>query len=171
MEPPLSLRRAIYAGSFDPVTNGHLDILERGAQLFHELIVAVGNNPAKRYLFTLEERARLVSEVVTASNVRVVPFSGLLVDAARQHDAHVILRGLRGSADLDAEFRYGLANRDLTGIETLFLLTEPRNIFVSSSLVKEIVSNAGDVSRYVPPPVLRLLEQRFRGIGGGTSGS
>lgn len=145
------------------MTNGHVDVVERGARLFDELVVAVGNNPAKRYLFSLEERARLVSEVVVAPNIRVVPFSGLLVDAARDHDANVILRGLRGMSDLDTEFRYGLANRDLTGIETLFLLTEPRNIFVSSSLVKEIATNGGDVSRYVPHEVLHLLTERLRG--------
>ena len=145
------------------MTNGHVDVVERGARLFDQLVVAVGNNPAKRYLFSLEERARLVSEVVAAPNITVVPFSGLLVDAARDHGANVILRGLRGMSDLDVEFRYGLANRDLTGIETLFLLTEPRNIFISSSLVKEIATNGGDVSRYVPDAVLRLLTERLGG--------
>ncbi len=157
----MSTRRAIYAGSFDPLTNGHVDLIHRGAALFDELVVAVGNNPSKTYFFDLEERARLVSEVVGVPNVRVVAFSGLLVDAAKAYDAQVILRGLRALTDFDLEFRNGLANRDLTGIETLFLLTEPSNIFISSSLVKEIAMNGGDVSRYVAPAVLKAIRERL----------
>jgi pantetheine-phosphate adenylyltransferase len=155
-------RRAIYAGSFDPVTNGHLDLIRRGALLFDELVVAIGNNPAKRYLLDMERRKALLDGAIEAPNVRVVTFDGLLVDAARVHEAGVILRGLRALSDFDAEFRNGLANRDLTGIETLFLLTEPKNIFVSSSLVKEIASNGGDVSRYVPPAVVPVLADLLR---------
>ncbi|MEQ1502032.1 MAG: pantetheine-phosphate adenylyltransferase [Myxococcota bacterium] len=156
---PASVRRAIYAGSFDPVTNGHVDVIRRGAVLFDELVVAVGHNPAKRYRFELDQRVGLVKRAVDRPNVTVVPFDGLLVDAAAAHGAQVILRGLRALSDFDLEFRNGLANRDLTGIETLFLLTDPANIFVSSSLVKEIASNGGDVSRYVPPEVVPLLRR------------
>jgi pantetheine-phosphate adenylyltransferase len=155
-------RRALYAGSFDPLTNGHVDIIERGADLFDELVVAVGNNPAKQYLFDLETRQALVREVIQRDNVSVVAFSGLLVDAAREHGAGVLLRGLRGMGDLDLEHRNGLANRDLSGIETLFLLAEPAQVFVSSSLVKEIVSNGGDVARYVPEAVLGPLLAKYR---------
>lgn len=156
-----SRRRAIYAGSFDPITNGHLDVVRRGAALFDELIVAVGNNPAKRYLLSLDERVALVSEVVGGEDVRVVAFEGLLVHAAEREKASVILRGLRSAADFDSEFRYGLANRDLSGIETVFVLSEPANLFVSSSLIKEIASGGGDVSPYVPEAVLPLIRERL----------
>ncbi len=157
-------RTAIYAGSFDPVTNGHIDIIVRGARLFDKLYVAVGNNPAKKYFFDMAERTRLIDQALQhVDNVDVVSFSGLLVHAAQKHQAGVILRGLRALSDFDLEFRNGLANRDLTGIETMFLLTEPRNIFVSSSLVKEIALNGGDVSRYVPPNVNAALSARLPG--------
>ena len=158
----MSGRVAIYAGSFDPPTLGHVDVIRRGAALYDTLIVAVGNNPKKRYWFDLEQRERLVREAVTdVKNARVVQFSGLLVDAAREGGATVILRGLRALSDFDTEFRYGLANRDLTGIETLFLLSDPAHIFMSSSLVKEIVQHGGDVSRYVPGHVLHAIRARL----------
>ena len=151
-------RTAIYAGSFDPVTVGHVDLIVRGAALYDHLIVAVGNNPAKRYWFDLEERTRLIAEACAGQvNVEVVPFSGLLVDMAAEAGADVILRGLRALSDFDLEFRNGLANRDLSGIETVFLLTDPKNIFVSSSLVKEIAINGGDVSSYVPAQVVKAI--------------
>ena len=151
-------RTAIYAGSFDPVTVGHVDLIVRGAALYDHLIVAVGNNPAKRYWFSLQERTSLIAQACSGvSNVEVVPFAGLLVDMAAQRDADVILRGLRALSDFDLEFRNGLANRDLSGIETVFLLTDPKNIFVSSSLVKEIATNGGDVSNYVPENVVKAI--------------
>jgi pantetheine-phosphate adenylyltransferase len=152
---------AIYAGSFDPPTLGHIDVIERGAALFESLIVAVGHNPAKRYWFDLETRCALVKASMSRSNVRIVPFSGLLVDAVKQNGATVILRGLRVLSDFDLEFRNGLANRDMTGIETLFLLTDPRHIFVSSSLVKELASNGGDVTRYVSAPVAQAIRSKI----------
>lgn len=156
-------RSAIYAGSFDPITVGHLDVIERGAQLYDRLVVAVGLNPAKRYWFDLDERVRLVTEV-TASlpQVEVVPFHGLLVEAAREHQVEVILRGLRALSDFDSEFRYGLANRDLSGLETLFMLTDPEHLFVSSSIVKEIATNGGDVTRYVPAQVAQAIQARLQ---------
>jgi pantetheine-phosphate adenylyltransferase len=155
-------RVAIYAGSFDPLTLGHTDVIRRGAALFDELVVAVGNNPKKQYWFDLQQREALVRKsVVGLANVRVMQFSGLLVDAAKQSDAGVILRGLRALSDFDLEFRYGLANRDMTGIETLFLLSDPAHIFVSSSLIKEIAQNGGDVRRYVPAVVLDAIRTRL----------
>lgn len=164
---PSQARKAIYAGSFDPPTNGHVDVIRRGAKLFDALVVAVGHNPAKRYLFELQERTELIRGAVDLPNVQFVPFEGLLVDAARRHEASVILRGLRAMSDFDLEFRNGLANRDLSGIETLFLLSDPDHIFVSSSLVKEIASNGGDISRYVPPQVAERLREKYPRADGG----
>ena len=155
-------RIAIYAGSFDPVTVGHVDLIHRGAALYDELIVAVGNNPAKKYWFDLAERTSLIDAACsTLTNVRVRAFSGLLVDVAKEEAADVILRGLRALSDFDLEFRNGLANRDLSGIETVFLLTDPANIFVSSSLVKEIAINGGDVGQYVPPVALQAIRKKL----------
>lgn len=151
----------IYAGSFDPPTNGHVDIVRRGARLFDTLLVAVGDNPAKRYWFERSVREGLIEACTRdVPNVRVVSFSGLLVDACKAHGADVIVRGLRALSDFDLEFRNGLANRDLSGVETVFLLSDPENIFVSSSLVKEIASHGGDISRYVPPLVARAIAER-----------
>jgi pantetheine-phosphate adenylyltransferase len=164
-------RRAIYAGSFDPPTNGHLDLIRRGCELFDTLIVAIGHNPAKRTLLSLEERTELLHVTIQslgALQVEVISFQGLLVEAARQHEAGVILRGLRALSDFDLEFRNGLANRDMTGIETLFLLSEPGNIFVSSSLVKEIAQNGGDITRYVPPEVAAKLREKYPPADGGS---
>lgn len=156
-------RVAMYAGSFDPPTLGHIDVVRRGAVLFDEVLVAAGHNDAKRYWFDLEQRMALLNEACAGiPNVRVIQFRGLLVDACRANGANVILRGLRALSDFDMEFRNGLANRDLAGVETLFLLTDPANIFVSSSLVKEIAQNGGDVSRYVPPGVLAAIAARPR---------
>ncbi|MBX2801155.1 MAG: pantetheine-phosphate adenylyltransferase [Myxococcales bacterium] len=152
------MRKALFAGSFDPVTLGHVDLIERGCALFDELVVAIGHNPAKRYLFDLSEREALMRASIAHTPARVVAFEGLLVEAAKRHGASVILRGVRSAGDVELESRYGLANRDLTGIETLFLLADPRHIFLSSSLVKEIALNGGDVAAYVPPAVLKALE-------------
>lgn len=155
-------RVAIYPGSFDPPTLGHLDVVRRGALLFDEIIVAVGNNPAKRYWFDLETRRKLIEQACAGvPNARIVVFNSLLIDACRDNGAGVILRGLRALSDFDMEFRNGLANRDLSGIETLFLLTDPNNIFVSSSLIREIAQNGGDVSRYVPAPVLTAIKAKL----------
>jgi pantetheine-phosphate adenylyltransferase len=153
----------VLAGSFDPVTLGHTDILRRGLQLFDEVIVACGNNPAKRYLFGLEERLEVLKKCTRdLTGVRVDIFEGLLVDYCRRVDATVILRGLRAVSDFEFEFQIGLANMDMApGIHTVFLLTQPSNIFVSSSLIKEIALNGGDVSRYLPPPALAAMRQKL----------
>jgi len=153
--------KAVYAGSFDPITLGHLDIISRASELFDSLVVAVGNNPSKRYWFDLNQRQQMLEEAcANLSGVEVVCFSGLLIHTCEREEANVIVRGLRALSDFDLEFRNGLANRDMTGIETLFLLSDPRHIFVSSSLVKEIAQNGGDVSRYVPRNVLDAIANR-----------
>jgi pantetheine-phosphate adenylyltransferase len=155
-------RTAIYAGSFDPVTIGHVDVIRRGARLFDRLVVAVGNNPEKRYLFDNDERKRLISEAIgRCDNVEVITFRGLLVDTARQVGADVVLRGLRALSDFDLEFRNGLANRALSGVETFFLLSDPAYIYVSSSLVREIAQHGGDVAAFAPPGVVAALARVY----------
>ncbi len=152
---------ALFAGSFDPPTLGHLDIVRRGAALFDRVTVAIGENPAKRYLFERQERRALFcDEVRHLANVQVVDFDGLVVDAVHTWGADVLLRAIRGPSDLDIECRNGLANRDIAGVETVFLLADPRLSFVSSSLVKEIWSGGGDVRRYVSEAVLAAMKQK-----------
>ena len=151
---------AVYSGSFDPITLGHVDIIRRGAGLFDRLLVAVGDNPAKRYRFARDRRVAMVEEACRGlDNVGVVAFSGLLVHAVRDLGGTVILRGLRALSDFDTELRYGLANRELSGLETLFLLASAPQMHVSSSLVKEIHDNGGDVAHLVPPCVLEELRR------------
>jgi pantetheine-phosphate adenylyltransferase len=156
--------KAVYAGSFDPITLGHLDIIKRASGLFDHLVVAIGNNPAKRYWFDLEQRKAMLQDACAGlDTVSVVCFSGLLIHLCENEGANVIVRGLRALSDFDLEFRNGLANRDMTGIETVFLLSDPKHIFVSSSLVKEIAQNGGDVRKYVPPGVLGAITERLKG--------
>jgi pantetheine-phosphate adenylyltransferase len=156
-------QRAVYAGSFDPVTHGHLDIIRRGSSLYPDLIVAVGDNPRKKYLFTAEERRKMVEEALAdLKNIRVVRFEGLLINFTKSQSAGVILRGLRATTDFEYEFQLGLANRDLCPqIETVFLLTEASNIFISSSTAKEIAMAGGPVDRYVPKSVGKRLYEIF----------
>lgn len=158
----MAARVALMAGSFDPMTVGHVDVARRAAKLFEELVVAVGSNPAKRYLFTLEERMDQAARALHGLPVRVVSFSGLLVDAAREHGADVLIRGVRGTTDVELELRNGQANRELTGIETLFLLSSPQHAHVSSSLVREIAAYGGDITRYVPAVLQDEVRTRGR---------
>ena len=146
-------RVAIYAGSFDPITHGHLDVARRAAGLFDRLILAVGENPKKHYLLPVATRVEVVKAVTAGlANVEVEVFQGLLVDYCKRRGASVIVRGLRAVTDFEFEFQIGLANMDMAPeVETVFLLTDPRHIFISSSLVKEIALNGGDVTRYLPP--------------------
>lgn len=146
-------RIAVYAGSFDPITMGHLDLVRRALTLYDEVVLAIGHNPSKRYCLPIEERERILAAVTQdLPGVRVDRFDGLLVDYCKQVGAVAILRGLRAVTDFEFEFKIGLANMDMApGVQTVFLLSEPRNIFISSSLVREIASHGGDVSRYLPP--------------------
>ena len=152
---------AIFAGSFDPPTLGHIDVITRGAALYERLWVAVGHNPTKRYLFTREERTELLREALASvPNVEVVHFDGLLVSAVKELGADVILRGIRSAADLELESRNGHANREIAGVESMFLLTDPRYGHVSSSLVRELAHFKGDFSRYVTPAIAAAVQAR-----------
>jgi pantetheine-phosphate adenylyltransferase len=161
-EEPL-LRRAVCPGSFDPVTNGHLDIIARAARLYDTVHVAVMVNKNKQGLFTIEERIALI-ETVTGDfgNVRVESFHGLLVDFCKQRDIPAIVKGLRAVSDFDYELQMAQMNIGLTGVETLFVPTNPAYSFLSSSLVKEVATWGGDVSHLVPPLVLEALDKRLR---------
>ncbi|WP_142459089.1 pantetheine-phosphate adenylyltransferase [Geodermatophilus aquaeductus] len=156
------MRRAVCPGSFDPVTNGHVDVIARAAALYDELVVAVLVNPGKAGLFTVDERMELLREAVAdLPNVVVDSFSGLLVDYCLAHDIPVVVKGLRAVGDFEYELQMAQMNRELAGIETLFVPTAPQVGHLSSSLVKQIATFGGDVSRLVPKGVLdRLLAKR-----------
>ena len=146
----------VYPGSFDPVTNGHLDIIQRGADIFPEVIVAVLNNPAKRSCFTVEKRLSMLRRAcVHLPNVRFDSFDGLLVDYMRQVRAGIVLRGLRAVSDFESEFQMAQVNHQINGdVETLFLMTSPGHAYLSSSVVREIGQFGGDISHFVPPSIL-----------------
>jgi len=155
--------RAVYPGSFDPVTNGHLDIIGRSAGLFDDLVVAVLVNESKHGLFSIEERLDLLGEVTKSyGNVRIASFQGLLVDFCRTQDASIVVKGLRAVSDFDYELQMAQMNLGLAGVETLFMPTSPANSFISSSLVKDVAKWGGDVSRHVPEVVARRLADRLR---------
>ncbi len=152
-------RIAVLAGAFDPITNGHLDVIRRGAELFDEIIVAVGANPAKTSQLDHALRTEIARQATAEiPNVRVESYTGLTVDAARRLGATVMLRGLRNAADLQHEAQMALTNRAVTGIETLFMLTSPNCAFIASSLVRQVAAGGGDVSAMVPPQVLPHLQ-------------
>lgn len=155
--------RAIYAGSFDPLTFGHLNIIERGAALFDELVVAVARNTSKSGVFDTDERIAMIEEATQGwSNIRCDAFEGLLVNYARQIDASVLLRGLRSVKDFEYEFQMALTNRQLSGdIETVFLMTDGKYAHVASSLIREIVAMGGSVEGMVPPHIERALKERL----------
>jgi pantetheine-phosphate adenylyltransferase len=155
------IRRAICPGSFDPVTNGHLDIIGRAAHLYDELVVAVFVNESKTSLFSVEERREMLVEVTAPyGNVRIDIFHGLVVDYCRDHDIPVIVKGLRAVSDFDYELQMAQMNRGLADVDTLFMPTNPEYSFLASSLVKEIAKWGGDVSSLVPPNVLKRLMER-----------
>jgi len=157
------VRRVVCPGSFDPVTNGHLDIISRGAQLYGEVVVAVGGNPAKTTLFTPAERVEMIREATEKlDNVRVDHFEGLIVDFCRANNVSAIVKGLRAVSDFDYEMQMAQMNYSQAGVETLFMTTNPLYAFLSSSLVKEFCKYGGDVSGLVPPGVLERLTSRLR---------
>ncbi|SCL30028.1 Phosphopantetheine adenylyltransferase [Micromonospora nigra] len=156
------MRRAVCPGSFDPVTNGHLDIVGRASRLFDEVIVGVLINQSKSGLFTVEERIDMLREVTSSyDNVRVESFRGLLVDFCRAQQASVLIKGLRAVSDFDYELQMAQMNIGLAGVETLFMPTNPLYSFLSSSLVKDVAKWGGDVSAHVPELVREALATRL----------
>jgi pantetheine-phosphate adenylyltransferase len=165
-------KTAVYTGSFDPITLGHLDVIGRASRIFDRLVVGVGINPDKQPMFTLEERVRLVrASVADLPNVEVDSYSGLSVAFVRERGAQVLLRGVRSLTDIDAEFTMTLANRKLDpAVETVFLMADAAYSHISSSLLKQITPLADDaaLARFVPPPVVAALREK---LGGGPVGS
>ena len=162
---PVSARLAIYPGSFDPITNGHVDILRRALRLFDRVIVAVAQNVRKQALFTVEERAAMIRaslDDIDGSRVEIDSFSGLLVDYAKERGAGVLIRGLRAIADFEYEFQFAHMNRHLAPVvETVFLMTSDESFYVSSSLVKEVATMGGDITRIAPPAVVKALKKKL----------
>jgi len=157
------MRRAIYPGSFDPVTNGHLDVIERARKLFDEVIVAVAHNDEKQPLFSLEERLDLLRETAgKIDHVRIAEFSGLLVEFATAQEAGAVIRGLRAVSDFEFEFQMALMNRKLDAVvETIFLMPKEEYTYLSSRIVKEIARLGGDVASFVPVCVAKALSRKF----------
>lgn len=154
-------RLAVFPGTFDPITNGHLDVIRRAAGLFDTLVVAVGDNPEKASLLNQAERASIISEIVSEiPNVRVETYRGLTVDCVERLGGDVIVRGLRNSGDLHFEFQSALTNRTIGGVETVFIMTSPECAFISSSLIRQIAQMGGDVSALVPEQVLPHLRAK-----------
>ena len=148
------MKRAIFPGSFDPLTLGHYDIIERGAKLFDEVIIAIGVNADKKYMFTLEQRKKFIEEAFADNNrVKVVTYKGLTVDFCKEINVDFILRGLRNPADFEFEKSIAHTNRDLAPIETVFLLTSAKTSYISSSIVRDVIRNNGDYTKLVPKSV------------------
>lgn len=159
-------RRIVYPGTFDPVTNGHLDVVARALQLFDEVVVAIAADTTKKPLFTLGERQILTEKAVAeyGEKVKVTIFRGLLVDFVQSQDARAILRGLRAVSDFEFEFQMALMNRKLSGkIETIFLMPRDTYTYLSSTIIKEIGRLGGDISSFVPPVVEAAMREKFHG--------
>lgn len=158
------MANVIYPGTFDPFTNGHLDIVKRAAKLFESVLVGVGDNPGKKTLLTRDERIRISRESVKGiSNVTVEPFEGLLVEFAKKKNITVVIRGIRTVQDFDYEFPMAQTNNVLAGggFETIFMMTAKEYSYISSSLIREAVQFGGDISKFVPSPVNKFLMQKY----------
>jgi pantetheine-phosphate adenylyltransferase len=160
------VRRIVYPGTFDPITNGHLDVVERALQLFDEVVLAIAADSTKKPLFGLEQRQKMAEESLgkLSARVRVTAFHGLLVDYVHSQDARAILRGLRAVSDFEFEFQMALMNRKLAdSIETIFLMPRDTYTYLSSTIIKEIARLGGDTSVFVPAPVQFALHEKFHG--------
>lgn len=157
------MKRAIYPGSFDPITNGHLDILDRALKVFAEVVVVVAGTGAKSPLFTPDERVELIREVTKGrKGVRVDRWPGLIMDYAKQHETHAVVRGLRAASDFEYEFMMASMNKQIhQDVETVFMMTASNLYFVSSTMIKELFHYGGDVSPYVPPAVIERLKHKI----------
>ena len=159
-------RIAVLPGSYDPITMGHMDIIDRGAELFDELVVAVSDNPSKKSLLPMAERLDLIRELTRdRPNVRAEMFAGMTVEFAKRIGAGAILRGIRTFADFEYEFQLALANKRIGGVETVFIMSSAERSFIRSSLIKEAVALGGDVSQFVPPPVAESLRRHLAKAG------
>ncbi len=153
------MKKAVFPGSFDPVTLGHLDIINRGLPLFDEIIVAIGVNAEKKYMFTLEDRKKFLEETFKdVPNIKVVDYKGLTIDLCERMDAAFILRGLRNPADFEFEKAIAHTNRKLSKIETVFLLTSTNTSYISSSIVRDVIKNGGDYTLLVPEAVQTTIK-------------
>jgi len=162
------MKKAVYPGMFDPVTNGHLDVIKRGSIIFDKLVVSVGCNPLKEALFSVEDRMEMIlNHVRDLKNVEVDCFSGMLVDYLKKQNTNIILRGIRTVSDFEYEFQRALTNRVLNReVETVFVMTSEQYSFLNSTLIKEAVSLGGSVSQFVPPDVERRLKEKFKHVYG-----
>lgn len=160
------MRRAVYPGMFDPVTNGHIDVIKRGSLLFDKLIVSVGCNPSKASLFSVGERMEMIRENTKGlKNVKVDCFSGMLVDYLKKQKTNILLRGIRTISDFESEYQRALTNRALNKeVETVFVMSSEQYAFLNSTLIKEVVSLGGQVSQFVPSSVERQLIKKYKHI-------
>jgi pantetheine-phosphate adenylyltransferase len=157
--------RAIFPGSFDPITNGHLDVINRGIKLFDELIIAVGRSPVKNQLFTPEERVEMITELIAdMPGVSAESFDGLTVEYAAKKKADVILRGLRSLTDVQYEFQLAMTNRAVAGIETVFVMTGEQYGFTSSTLIRQVASLGGNLTKLIPKNVHNRLQQHLKKV-------
>ena len=158
------MKKAVCPGSFDPITNGHVDIIRRAAELFDEVTVLVVTNPDKKCVFSPEERCELISKAVEGiEGIKVDSFSGLLADYVKKNKISAIVKGIRSSSDFEYEFQMALANRSLApNAETVFITADPQNMYVSSSLIRQIAGFGGDVSDFVPKNIVEEIEKRLK---------
>ena len=149
------MKKAVFPGSFDPITIGHLDIVKRGIKIFDEIIIAVGDNTDKKYLFSKEKREEFVERTFSDyDKVKIESYNGLTVDFCKKNNIEFMIRGLRNPADFEFEKSIALTNREMTGIETIFFLTSPENSFISSSIVRDLIRNKGDYKLFIPKGII-----------------